>query len=100
MLHDTMCDTVAFPCPLACSPPSPPWLRCLSCCSPGGCSGTTRAIMGVWWGWGGGGGLTLAPVPSPNVSPWGSQCLHSPSGCNAVVQAVHLYPFRTNGAAS
>ena len=26
--------------------------------------------------------------------------MHSPSGCNSVVRAVHLYPFRTNGPAS
>ena len=23
--------------------------------------------------------------------------MHSPSGCNSVVRAVHLYPLRTNG---
>ena len=49
---------------------------------------------------GGGGSLTLARVPSPGVSPWGGRCLHSPSGCNSVVRAVHLYPLGTNGPAS
>ena len=35
--------------------------------------------------------------PSLGVSPWGGRCLHSPSGCNTIVRAVHLYPLRTNG---
>ena len=26
--------------------------------------------------------------------------MHSPSGCNSVVRAVHLYPLSTNGPAS
>ena len=50
-------------------------------------------------GGGGGRSLTLARVPSPGVSPWGGRCLHSPSGCNSVVRAVHLYPLGTNGLA-
>ena len=45
---------------------------------------------------GGGVSLSSARVPSPGVSPWGSRCLHSPSGCNSVVRAVHLYPLGTN----
>ena len=47
----------------------------------------------------GGGSLTLARVPSPGVSPRGGRCLHSSSGCNSVVRAVHLYPLGTNGPA-
>ena len=48
---------------------------------------------------GGGGSLSSARVPSPGVSPWGGRCLHSPSGCNSVVRAIHLYPLGTNGPA-
>ena len=48
-------------------------------------------------GWGG--SLSPARVPSPGVSPWGGRCLHSPSGCNSVVWAVHLYSLGTNGPA-
>ena len=48
---------------------------------------------------GGGGSLSSARVPSPGVSPWGGRCLHSPSGCNSVVRAVHLYSLGTNGPA-
>ena len=79
-----------------CVPPSPPlslyrvtWGGVLLVPCPGlsGC--------GAW----GGGSLTLARVPSPGVSPWGARCLHSPSGCNSVVRAVHLYPLGTNGPA-
>ena len=86
--------------PFACTPPSFSWLCCLACCSPGALSATTRAVVGVWWGWlERRGSLTLARVPSPGVSPFGGCCLHSSSGCNSVVMAVHLYPFRTNGPA-
>ena len=56
MLHDTLRDTVAFPCILSYSPCFPPYLHCLSCCSTGVCSATKRAIVGVWRGWVGGGG--------------------------------------------
>ena len=100
MLHDTLRDTVAFPCPLACSPPLPPLAplpfallpRCLLREYPGhgGC------VVGLR----GGEGLTLARVPSPGVFPLGGRCFHSPSGCNAIVRAVHLYPLGTNGPAS
>ena len=55
-------------------------------------------LPGLWWV-GGGGSLTLARLPSPGVSPWGGRCLHSPSGCNSVERAVHLYPLGTNGPA-
>ena len=48
---------------------------------------------------GGGGSFALARVPSPGVSPWGGRCLHSPSGCNSDVRAVHLYPLGTNAPA-
>ena len=48
---------------------------------------------------GGEGSLSPARVPSPGVSPWGGRCLHSPSGCNSVVRAVHLYSLGTNGPA-
>ena len=82
-------------------PPSPLLLRCLWCCPLCARLGTTRVLVGVWCGGVGGGGcLTLARVPSPGASPWGRRCLHSPSGCNSVVRAVHLYPLRTNGPAS
>ena len=37
---------------------------------------------------------------SLGVSLWGGWCSHSPSGCNTVVRAMHLYPPRTNGCAS
>ena len=47
----------------------------------------------------GGGSLLSARVPSPGVSPWGGRCLHSPSGCNSVGRAAHLYPLGTNGPA-
>ena len=50
---------------------------------------------GGWAAWGGGGGLHWSPPLG--VIPWGRRCLHSPSRCNAVVRAVHLYPPRTNG---
>ena len=63
-------------------------------------------LPGLWWvcrgaGWGGGeGSLTLARVPSLVVSPRGGRCLHSPSGCNSVVRAIHLHPLGTNGPCS
>ena len=95
--------------------PRPPWLGsvggvsprrplcvpsplCLFAASPGAvlpwCR--ARAFPAVV---GGGGSLSSARVPSPGVSPWGGRCLHSPSGCNSVVRAVHLYPLGTNGPA-
>ena len=46
---------------------------------------------GVW----GGGSLSPARVPSPGVSPWGSRCLHSPSGCNSVVRMPSMDLFRS-----
>ena len=79
--------------PFACPPPSVPFLRRLGRCSPGAVPGPSR----LWWV--GGGSLSSAGVPSPGVSPWGGRCLHSPSGCNSVVRAVHLYPLGTNGPA-
>ena len=85
--------------PLVCPPPFPlgcvalPAVPLVPCPGLPGCGG---CVVGLG---GGGGSLTLARVPSPGVSPWGGRCLHSPSGCNSVVRAVHLYPFRTNGPA-
>ena len=68
-----------FPCPLACSPRSSPWLRCLACCSPGACSGATRAVVGVRWGWvGGGGGLDAGSGPIPWCFPLGGPMLALP----------------------
>ena len=82
--------------PFAC-PPSSFSLPCrLGRCFPGALPGPTRAVVGVRWGWVGGESLTLARVPSFGVSPLGGRCLHSPSGCNSVVRAVHLYPLGTN----
>ena len=43
----------------------------------------------------GGGSLSPARVPSPGVSPWGSRCLHSPSGCNSVVRMPSMDLFRS-----
>ena len=80
--------------PFACPPPSFSLPGRLGRCSPGALPGPSR----LWWV-GGGGSFTLARVPSPGVSPWGGRCLHSPSGCNSVVRAVHLYPLSTNGPA-
>ena len=92
--------------------PPPPPLRALSsplflfAASPGalfpwclvrvyqGCGGCAPGL-----GEGGERSLTLARVPSPGVSPWGGRCLHSPSGCNSVVRAVHLYPLGKIGPA-
>ena len=86
----------AFPCPLACSTPSSTWLRCLACCSPGACSGTTRAMVGLRWGWVGGGvvkrwlgshplGLSLggADACTPRQ---GGTLLYGPSICARSVQ--------------
>ena len=42
-----------------------------------------------------GGSLSPARVPSPGVSPWGSRCLHSPSGCNSVVRMPSMDLFRS-----
>ena len=97
------------PC-LGCVVPRPPWLGsvggvspCCPLCVPspfsfpcrlGRCR--ARAFPAVVCG---GGSLSPARVPSPGVSPWGSRCLHSPSGCNSVVRAVHLYSLGTNGPA-
>ena len=68
-----------------------PW--CLVRVYPG-CGGCAVGL-----GSGGDGSLTLARVPSSGASPWGGRCLHSLSGCNSVVRAVHLYPLGTNGPA-
>ena len=82
-----VCPPVA---PFACPPPLSP------CRVAGG--GVPLVLLPGCGGWGGG-SLTLARFPSPGVSPWGGRCLHSPSGCNSVVRAVHLYPLGTNGPA-
>ena len=93
---------VSFPAtPFVCPPPSFSLSRRLGRCSPGALPGPTWAVVGVRSGWvGGGGSLTLARVPSPGISPSGGRCLHSPSGCNSVVRAVHLYPLGPNGPAT
>ena len=65
--------------------------------------GCTRLLLGVLPGrvvGEGGGRLTLARVPLSGIFLTGGRCMHSPSGCNSVVRAVHLYPFRTNGSPS
>ena len=80
--------------PFACPPSFFSLPRRLGRCSPGALLGPTRAVVGVRWG---GWSLTLALVSSPGVSPWGGRWLHSPSGCNSVVRAVHLYLLGTNG---
>ena len=106
---------VVTPPRLGCVVPRPPWLgsvggvspRCPLCVPSSLC--LFSASLGAVFPWcrarafpavvGGGGSLSSARVPSPGVSPWGGRCLHSPSGCNSVVRAVHLYPLGTNGPA-
>ena len=100
---------------LGCVVPRPPWLGsvggvspCRPLCVPSSFC-LFSASLGAVFPWcrarafpavvGGGGSLSPARVPSPGVSPWGGRCLHSPSGCNSVVRAVHLYPLGTNGPA-
>ena len=69
----------SFLCPLACSPPSSPWLRCLACCNPGVCSRTTRAVVSFGWGWvGGWGGLDDASGPIPWCVPFGGADVCTP----------------------
>ena len=98
-----------------CVVPHPPWLgsvggvspRCPLCVPSSLC--LFSASLGAVFPWcrarafpavvGGGGSFSSARVPSPGVSPWGGHCLHSLSGCNSVVRAVHLYPLGTNGPA-
>ena len=82
------------------SPPFPFVLLCPRFCPLGVLLGSTRLLVGVLpgrVGGGGGGARRWLGSRSPGVSPRGGQCMHSPSGCNSVVRAVHLYPFRTNG---
>ena len=102
------------PC-LGCVVPRPPWLGSVGGVSPCRplCVPSSFCLFSVSLGavflWcrarafpavvGGGGSLSLARVPSPGVSPWGGRSLHSPSGCNSVVRAVHLYSLGTNGPA-
>ena len=95
--------------------PAPPWLGsaggvspCRPLCVPSSFC-LFSASLGAVFSWcrarafpavvGGGGSLSSARVPSPGVSPWGGRCLPSPSGCNSVVRAIHLYPLGTNGPA-
>ena len=101
--------------PLGCVVPRPPWLGSVGGVSPRRplCVPSPlclfSASLGAVFPWcraraflavvGGEGSLSSARVPSPGVSPWGGRCLHSPSGCNSVVRAVHLYPLGTNGPA-
>ena len=100
---------------LGCVVPRPPWLGSVGGVSPCRplCVPSLFCLFSVSLGavflWcrarafpavvGGGGSLSPARVPSPGVSPWGGRCLHSPSGCNSVVRAVHLYSLGTNGPA-
>ena len=95
------------PC-LGCVVPRPPWLGsvggvspcCPLCVCPppsvsfpcrlGRCR--VRAFPAVVCGEG---SLSPARVPSPGVSPWGSRCLHSPSGCNSVVRMPSMDLFRS-----
>ena len=108
------CVSCPPPC-LGCVVPRPPWLGSVGgvspCCPL--CVPSSFCLFSVSLGavflWcrarafpavvGGGGSLSPARVPSPGVSPWGGRCLHSPSGCNSVVRAVHLYSLGTNGPA-
>ena len=100
---------------LGCVVPRPPWLGsvggvspCCPLCVPSSFC-LFSVSLGAVFPWcrarafpavvAGGGSLSSARVPSPGVSPWGGRCLHSPSGCNSVVRAVHLYPLGTNGPA-
>ena len=71
--------------PFACPPPSVSFR-----CRLGRCR--ARAFPAVVCG---GGSLSPARVPSPGVSPWGSRCLHSPSGCNSVVRMPSMDLFRS-----
>ena len=71
--------------PFACPPPSVSFP-----CRLGRCR--ARAFPAVVCG---GGSLSPARVPSPGVSPWGSRCLHSPSGCNSVVRMPSMDLFRS-----
>ena len=105
-LHDTLRDTAAVSRPLSCPPPSPPLPRCLSCCPPRTCSGTTRALDG-------GGGVDAGTGPRPPVFPLGGAdactprqgvtLLYGPSICTRSVQmelrSSHvLRPFPTPGS--
>ena len=101
--------------PLGCVAPRPPWLGSVGGVSPRRplCVPSSlcpfSASLGAVFTWcrarafpavvGGRGSLSSALVPSPGVSPLRGRCLHSPSGCNSVVRAVHLYPLGTNGPA-
>ena len=82
--------------PFVCPPPSFSWPRRLARCFPGALPGSSGGCGGCMVGLGRGWGGSLTLAPSPGVSPFGGRCLHSPSGCNSVVQAVHLYPLGTN----
>ena len=86
-----VCPPVA---PFACPPRSSSLPRPMGRRSPRALPSPSQ----LWWV-GGGRSLSLARVPSPGVSPLGGRCLHSPSGCNSVVRAVHLDPLGTNGPA-
>ena len=79
--------------PFVCSPPSVSFSVLLWAVFPWCRARAFPAVVGL------GGSLSSARVPSPGVSPWGGRCLHSPSGCNSVVRAVHLYSLGTNGPA-
>ena len=82
-------------------PPFPSMFLCPRFCPLGVLVGSTRLLVGllptrVW----GGGAPDAGSGPSlPEFPHGGGRCMHSLSGCNSVVQAVHLYPLRTNGPA-
>ena len=81
--------------PLLRAPPPLPFLAPLPLVSPPRCAPWFYPVVGgcvARQGWGGGGGARrwLWSLP-PGVSPRGGRCMHSPSGCNSVVRAVHLY---------
>ena len=79
--------------PFACPPPSVSFPCRLGRCFSGIVPGPSR----LWWV---GGGPCRRLGSLPLVFPRGrGRCLHSPSGCNSVVRAVHLYSLGTNGPA-
>ena len=108
-LHDMLRDLSTVPCPVSCPPPSPPFLCCLSWCSPGACSGTRRVCGGGVAG----GGVDAGTGPRPPVFPLGGAdacsprqgvtLLYGPSICTRSVpmdlrRSQVLRPFPTPGS--